>query len=332
MRRAILLSTVFLAATSLFLLGGCEAERSAVPLEKVTIACSSPPYTALVDIAMAKGYFRKVGLEVTPHFHSSGKASLDEVLAGGADFATVAETPAMFAVMNGSKISIVATIQSSDTTDAILARKDKGITAPQDLKGKRIAATLGSFGEYFLDTFLATHGLDRKDVRVVGLKPEQIPGALAKGEIDAAATWDPFLSRAQQELGEKVIAFLNYDLYMKSFNLVTTQELIRTNPGRVRKMLQALIEAENFAARHPAEAQKVVSDFRQVDKAVLAEDWGGQSLGVTLDQKLLLMLEDQSLWAIKSGLTNATKIPNYLDFIYLDGLQAVKPTAVRIVR
>jgi sulfonate transport system substrate-binding protein len=322
----------FLAAMSLLSLGGCESERSGVPLEKVSIACSSPPYTALVDIAMAKGYFRKVGLEVTPLFHSSGKASLDEVLAGGADFATVAETPVMFAVMNGSKISIVATIQSSDTTDAILARKDKGITAPQDLKGKRIAATPGSFGEYFLDTFLATHGLDRKDVRVMGLEPEQIPGALAKGEIDAAATWDPFLRRAQQELGEKAIAFFSYDLYRKSFNLVTTQEQVRSNPARVKKLLMALMEAEKLANRDTAEAQKIVADFRQVDKAVLAEDWVGQSLGVTLDQKLLLMLEDESRWAIKSGLTNAKKVPNYLNFIHWDGLQSVKPEAVRIVR
>lgn len=90
-----------------------RTDQSAGPPEKVTIACATPPYTALVDIALAKGYFRQQGLDVTPLFHSLGKAALDEILAGKADFATVAETPVVFAIMNGHKISIIATIQRS---------------------------------------------------------------------------------------------------------------------------------------------------------------------------------------------------------------------------
>jgi NitT/TauT family transport system substrate-binding protein len=69
-----------------------------------------------------------------------------------------------------------------------------------------------------------------------------------------------------------------------------------------------------------------------MDKVVLGAVWDSHTFGVSLDQALLLALEDESQWAIKSGLTNAKKVPNYLDFIHLDGLQAVKPEAVRIVR
>jgi hypothetical protein len=42
-------------------------------LEKVTIACATPPYTVLTDIALAKGYFRQQGLEVAARFHSTAK-------------------------------------------------------------------------------------------------------------------------------------------------------------------------------------------------------------------------------------------------------------------
>lgn len=45
-----------------------------------------------------------------------------------------------------------------------------------------------------------------------------------------------------------------------------------------------------------------------------------------------LALEDESMWAMTNRLTAATKLPNYLDFIYLQGLRAVKPDAVRILR
>jgi sulfonate transport system substrate-binding protein len=332
MRSAMMRFVVSLAATSLLLIGGCESERAAVPPEKVTIACATPPYTTLVDIAFAKGFFRKEGLEATPHFHSTGKAALDEVLAGTADFATVAETPVMFAVMNGSKISIIATIQDSNKAVAILARRDKGISAPQDLKEKRIAASLGTIGEYFLDAFLATHGATRGDIKLVNLEAEQITDALTGSEIDAASLFVPFLNQAQQKLGDNGITFYEEDIYTQTFNLVTTREQILSNPARVRKLLMALIEAEKLATRDPAEAQKSITDFRQMDKVVLAAEWGSHSFGVSLDQALLLALEDESQWAIKSGLTNAKKVPNYLEFIHLDGLQSVKPGAVRIVR
>jgi NitT/TauT family transport system substrate-binding protein len=53
---------------------------------------------------------------------------------------------------------------------------------------------------------------------------------------------------------------------------------------------------------------------------------------VTLTQVLLITLEDETRWAIKSKLVEKSKMPNYIDFIYVDGLQAVKPEAVRIIR
>ena len=34
----------------------------------------------------------------------------------------------------------------------------------------------------------------------------------------------------------------------------------------------------------------------------------------------------------KNRLTRKTKVPNYLNFIYIDGLKAVKPEAVTIIR
>jgi len=46
----------------------------------------------------------------------------------------------------------------------------------------------------------------------------------------------------------------------------------------------------------------------------------------------LTLFEDQARWSIENNLTSASKIPNYLDFIYLDALEAVKPEVVTIIR
>ena len=47
---------------------------------------------------------------------------------------------------------------------------------------------------------------------------------------------------------------------------------------------------------------------------------------------VLSRLEDETRWAIKNRLTDQTVMPDYLTYIYLDGLRAVKPEVVKIGR
>ena len=307
-------------------------QKSAGHAEKVTIAYANPPYTVLIDIAQAQGYFRQDGLEVVPQLYSYGKPTLEALLAGKADFATIGETPFMFAVMKGEKISVIATIQTSNKNNAVIARKDSGIRVPRDLKGRRIAVTSGTIGEFFMDAFLGVNGISRKDVKIVTLSPAGMQDALTSGEIDAASTWNPDLVLMQRKLGDKGVTFYNEDIYTQNFEIVASQEYIRNHPEAVKKMLRALLRAEEFVGKSPAEAQKIVADSRQMESGLLGDMWQVNKFNVTLNQELVLALEDESRWAIKAGLTKETKIPNYLDYIYLDGLASVKPEAVSILR
>lgn len=274
----------------------------------------------------------QAGLEAIQQKYPYGKIALQAVLEGKADFATVAETPVMFAVMNGEKIYVIATIQTSSKTNAIVARKDKGIFTPADLKGKKIAATLGTTSEFFMDAYLAVHGIARKDMKVVDLKAVELSDALANGTVDAVSAFNPFLIQMQKKLGHKGLTFYDEEIYTQSFNIVATQQFVRNNPGKVNKVLRALIKAEEFVTRNPAAAQKIVADFSRMDAALVREIWQDASFLVRLDQSLVLALEDESRWAVTGGLTGNKKIPDYMDYIYLEGLQSVKPTAVRILR
>ena len=335
--RSYILVSIALAVSAL-IIGGYlfmrpHAEhKPAGPPEKITIAYATPPHTILAEIAQLKGYYLQEGLEATPHLHSSGKAALDEVLGGTADFATVTVTPVMFAIMKGEKISIIATIYSSNRNCAIAARKDKGILNPSDLKGRKMAVTLGTSGDFFMDAFLAAHGISRKDMEVVDLKPEEMEDALVNGAVDAVSVFNPFLIQVQKKLGDRGITFYDEDIYTQKFNIVATQEYISRNPGKVKKMLRALVKAEEFVNRNPTEAQKIVAGSNHMDIAMLREILTFASLGVTLDQSLVLALEDESRWAMNSGLIDKRKVPDYLDFLYLDGLLSVRPEAVRILR
>jgi sulfonate transport system substrate-binding protein len=336
-RRYRFLARIVVAAAALAL-GACFCactrtdRKPAGPPEKITIAYATLPETALAQVAQARGYYREEGLEATAHLHPYGKLALNEVLEGKADFATVAETPIMFAIMSGKKISVIATIHASSLGHAIMARRDRGVLSFADLKGKKIAATVGTTSHFFLDTMLVTHGISRKAVEVVDMKAEKIPDALARGDIDAASAFSPYMELTHKKLGDRVIIFRDRDIYRYTFNVVASQDFIRKNPVKVRRMLRALVRAEEFARDNPAAAQKIVSDFSGIEIAILRDTWPNANFTINLDQSLLLALEDESRWAVNSGLTTTRNVPNYLDYIYFDGLTAVKPEAVRILR
>jgi sulfonate transport system substrate-binding protein len=325
--------SVYALAIVVCILGCSQTDQKSVgPAEKVTIAYSTPPYTVLIDIAQAQGYFRKEGLDVKLQVQGHGKLAISAVLQGKADFATAGETPIMLSIANGEKISIISTIQTSTKSNGIVARKDMGILIPGDLKGKKIAVTPGSVREFFMDSFLAINGISRRDVKVVDLEPSEMADSLTTGKVDAVSAMHPDLFRIQKKLSDKGVAFYNEDIYTQTFEVVAKQEYIRRNPELVRKMLRSLLKAEEFIVQKPADARRIIEDSRKIERNLLESIWSDNSFKVSIDQSLILALEDESRWAIKRGFVHQTNIPDYLDFIYFDGLISVKPDAVRVLR
>jgi ABC-type nitrate/sulfonate/bicarbonate transport system substrate-binding protein len=323
----------FLAFFILFMTACQErSEKSAGTPEKITIAYSVTTGAFLVEIAFIKGYFGEEGLDATPQLHAFGKQALHAVLEGKADLATVADTPIMFAVMNGKRITILGVIQTSNRNTAIVAAEDRGIARASDLKGRNVGVMVGTTSDFFADIFLSAHGIDRNQVTFIDLKPEEMAAALDMGRIDAASTFHPYLAQLQKNLGNKGRTFYGETLYTEHFCLAAGQDYVQNHPEAIRKVLRALIKAETYAQQQPEEARRLVAEFIKMDRAMLEKVVNDLTHRVTLDQALLVDLEDQSRWAMKSGLAGRTHMPNYLDYIYFDGLQTVKPDAVRIIR
>ena len=324
---ALFLSTlIFIVLT----INGCQQQKTGPP-EKITIAYSTASNAILVYIAFAKNYFQEEGLDTTPQPHPFGKPALQSMLDGKADISTVGDTPTVLAIMNGRKITTLAVIQTSNRNEAIVAKRDSGIAKPSDFKGKKIGITLGTTGHFFADSFLLTHGIDIKQVKVIDLKPEEMAAALDTGKVDAVSTWNPTVTQLKKKLGSKGIMFFGESLYTENFCVVAGQDYVKKNPEAIKKVLRALIKAETFVREHPEESRQIVAGFLKMDKSLLDEIWGILTFRVALDQALLVDLEDQTRWVIKNRLTSGTDMPNYLDFIYVDGLLAVKPEAVRII-
>ena len=202
-------------AIILFTAAGCrqQPQQPTGPPQAITIAYPKTLLAVLPHIAFEKGYFLAEGLAVTPQLHAFGKPALQSVLEGKADIAVSADTPVMFAVAGGRKIYIVAVATTSVKDLAIVARKDRGISLPADMKGKRIGVPLVTTGEFYLDSFLSIHGIERKSVKIIDMKPGEMPDALMKGSVDAVSIWDPNLKQIEQALKDNGVSFYNEHLY-----------------------------------------------------------------------------------------------------------------------
>jgi ABC-type nitrate/sulfonate/bicarbonate transport system substrate-binding protein len=323
---------VLLAVIALSGIGCTPSDKQASPREKITIAYTSGFDDVLVHIAFAKGFFTEEGLDAAPQPHAFGKLALQSVLEGKADLSSAGDTPIVFAVMNGRKITTIGTILSSNMNHALVARKDRGIAIPSDLPGKKIGVTFGTTGDFFLYSFLRFHGVDERQVRRIDMNPGDMAEALATGKVDAAAAWSPFQQQMRMKLGTNGVVFSAERVYSESFCIAAMQEYVNRNPETIKKVLRALIKAENFVRQHPEESQRRVVEFTKVDKTILENAWDVFTFSVALDQGLLVDFEDQTRWVLRNRLTTRRDMPNYLDFIYDNALRSVKPAAVSIVR
>ncbi len=320
-------------------LSGCEkppvtagTSGSTPARQKVTIALVNQPQSTLIFVAMKKGYFSDEGLDVQPLLQSFGKAALQTMIEGKADFATSAETPIMFSILRGDRIFVVANIETSTANDAVVARVDAGISKPADLKGKRIGFMPGTTIDFFLDSFLTAQGLTRQDITPVPLKPDELLDALLAKKADAVAAWNYPLTQIKRQLGAQAVTFYDRQIYTEHFNIAAMQDFVRQNPQTVTALLRGLVRAQAFVDGHANEAQDIVAEAIKVEKDLVEEVWNVMNYQVRLDQSLTITLEDETRWAMKNKLTDQTVMPGYASFIYVDALKAVKPGAVRMDR
>lgn len=330
---------VFVAAVATIIgvlayLKPASTDKSAVggkPAAKIILAENQFPQSAATIVAYRKGYFSKRGLDVDVRRFPSGKLALDAVLGGGANFATVAETPVVFAGFADLPAVVLATISYSNDSCKVAARKDLGVAVPSGLKGKKVATAVGTSAEFFMEAFLKGNGLSRSDVEVVTLKPEDMPSALNRGDIAAFFIWEPYIYLANKLLGDRLAIFSGQQFYTETFNLATTKDYAERNPAVVKSMLEALIDAEGHIKSDPADAIASVADQIGMDPAVLQGIWPAYNIGIILDQSLIKEMQAEADWAVKSQKVKAgSGIPDFYKMIDPEPLRLLKPEAVRI--
>ena len=325
----LLLAAVLIGLVAFVALRAPETSTGAV--SKVSIALPTQINGALVHVASGQGLFRKAGVDVVTQPFELGKDALQSVLEGQADLAVVADTPVMFALLGGADIAVLAGISQGRRALAIIAHSGRGIEKIQDLRGKSVGVTKGTNLPYFLDAMLQTHGVPSDKVSLTDLRTDALISAFKAGRIDAAVVFQPFLARLESEMGDHVKVFYGEEVYSFRSMLVGKPSYIDGHRHEVTQVLSALIAANQFILANPVQARAVVGHATRIDDATMAKLFQPEDYVVSLDQAMLLALDDQTRWAMQKGLVAPRPVPNYLNAMKYQNLEAVLPTAVTIV-
>jgi NitT/TauT family transport system substrate-binding protein len=86
-------------------------------------------------------------------------------------------------------------------TAQLWIREDQGVKTWADLKGKKIATTLGTTAHVFLDAALRANGLDpAKDVELINQGMPVAVTSFISGAVPAVALWVPFNMQVRQRV------------------------------------------------------------------------------------------------------------------------------------
>lgn len=299
-------------------------------LEKIIISFPKHPGSTLFYIAQKNGYFRDQGIDMTALSVATGKEALDNMLQKKADFSIVADLPMVFSVAQGNSPTILATIFRDHGGISIVTRKNNGITSPEGLRGKKIGVTFNTSSQFFLDAFLMERQIPPDSVTLVNVKFDQIADAMKNGEIDAACTWDPSLGTLLDQMKEQAQTLDTGSQYSFRFQIVAPGMPLAENQERTRRVIEALYQAERYVTEHAADARVLVQNQTGMSDAMLKRTFDTGDIGLSLDQGLLLALDDQTRWAIRRHFIKSESVPNYLEYISTSALESVKRDAVTL--
>lgn len=303
----------------------------AAPAAPLTLAIADLPAFAPALLAEAEGYYEAEGLQLKILHCVNGRRCLQHLTDGEAQVATVADTPIVMASHAGARFDIVATFATA-YENRLIARADRGIRTPADLKGKRIGFVRGTTSQYYTDSLLIFYAIDPADVTLVPLDAADAVERLVRGDVDAAGLYQPLGYLASQRLGRNAVVLPAARLNTVTFNLVSRSAAAGVRDEELVKLLRALKRACEFIAAQPVRARAVLAARLKLEPALIDAIWSDFEFRVALEQSLIANLEAESRWALREGLVPRGPLPDYLPMFRPAALRLVDRRAVSIVK
>lgn len=260
------LAVLFLAVTAAGCSDSASGEKAGKP-KKIVLdyAYYSPTSLVLKEFGWVEEEFKKERIDVEFVLSQGSNKALEFLNSKSVDFGSTAGAAALMAKAKGAPVETVY-IYSKPEWTALVTNKDSGITSVKDLKGKKVAATLGTDPYIFLLRALNEEGLSEKDIELVNLQHGDGAAALSTNQVDAWAGLDPHMARVELETGANLF-YRNADFNTYG-TLNVRSEFADQYPQYVEKVIELYEKARQWVLENPEEAAEILAKEAQIDLEV----------------------------------------------------------------
>src|SRR5258705_12701993 len=141
---------------------------------------------------------------------SAGPQILTAMAANNMDLCNIGSSPLIVGFAQGLPVSMIYVHKVVKDSECLVVRNETGIKGLKDLAGKKIGCPFNTSVHFALLAAMKTVGLKASDVTLINLRPDGIPAAWQRKEIDAAYIWHPVLGNLQSDGG--TVIFMSGDL------------------------------------------------------------------------------------------------------------------------
>src|SRR6185295_8745955 len=190
----------FLTTTAGLALGGYAASAPAIAQAKTKVRVGYL-HTVAVDgqiwTGMDRGSFEKQGVDLELRQFNTGLEIFQALIGGSLDMLSTGAVLSNFPARGQGKVFLINDIEFA--TAQLWAHPDMGVNSIADLKGKKIATTLGTTAHVFLDKALRSNGVDPGAVTMVNQRMPDAVTAFISRAVPAVALWVPFNVAVQEK-------------------------------------------------------------------------------------------------------------------------------------
>ncbi|WP_258360585.1 ABC transporter substrate-binding protein [Moorella sulfitireducens (nom. illeg.)] len=232
--------------------GAQEQQLTPVKLTMTTWSGYGPLF-----LARDKGFFKKYGLDVQL-IVIQGLGERKQALAGNQvdGIATTLDIVTQI-VDAGIPLKQIWALDDSYGGDGILAKPE--IKTIKDLKGKNVAYDFGTASHILLLAILAKNDMTEKDINHIQMSASDAGSTFVAGKVDAAVTWEPWLSKAVKENKGHLLATSKETPGLIMDTVALRTDWAEKHPEALQGMVNALAEAMQYWENNKAEANAIMA-------------------------------------------------------------------------
>ncbi|MDR0951030.1 MAG: ABC transporter permease/substrate-binding protein [Candidatus Ancillula sp.] len=228
-------------------------------LEKVTLILDWTPNTnhSGIYLALNKGYYQESGIDLEIQQPPEDGAT-PLVGSGKSDFGIDYQDYLGSALAQGTPVTAVGTITQNNTS-CLISLKEKNITRPRDLEGKRLAWDGYDMSKAEISYMVKKDGGDPNKIIWVDFMTENIVASLKMDNIDVVSGVYWGWEGIQAELAGLQVNSINFKDYNAGLNVyspifIVNNQFLANKKSLAKKFMQVTKRGYQEAAKNPTEA------------------------------------------------------------------------------